>query len=144
MAAINQIIPVKIHLHTVIVIDGQQDEFDFHEAAELIRMQGGSDYLRYVEHQDGQATPVQLKLANGEIHLTRKGPRETNLLFKDGAATLTRYQTEYGMIPLQVETSLLDNQLDLAKQAGGLRVHYRLKNNEQLLGSYRLQLQFES
>lgn len=144
MEEINQVTPVKIHLRTAIKMDAQHDEFEFHETGQLIRMAGGNDYLRYVEHQEGQATPVKLKLADDSVHLTRQGARETNLLFKRAGTTVSHYRTEYGVIRLDVITQKLDNALDLDQQTGSLQIHYQLKNGDQLLGSYRLQLQFES
>lgn len=126
------------------MMDGQHDEFEFHEDGQLIQMKGGTAYLTYVEHQDGQETPVKLKLDSDSIHLTRQGPRETNLLFKADETTVSHYQTEYGIIRLEVITQHLQNGLDLDQRTGDLKIHYQLKNGDQLLGSYRLQLQFES
>lgn len=122
---------------------GQETEhFEFTEHGQLIRLNGGQIYLRYLEHQDQQATPVQFRFDEERVQLDRRGPRQTRLIFEEGAATTTRYQTEYGVIHLVVETRQLIKKLDFTAHQGTLQAVYRLKNQGQILGTYRIQLQF--
>lgn len=144
MAAINQTIPVKVHLTTSMEIDGNQDHFEFAEDGELIHLTDNHHFLRYVEHQQGQATPVQIAINGDQVRLTRKGPRQTKLLFVENGETISKYQTEYGMIPLHVVCDQLMQEINQEENRGQLEVHYRLKNNGQVLGTYRIKLQFES
>jgi uncharacterized beta-barrel protein YwiB (DUF1934 family) len=103
----------------------------------------GKYYLRYVEHQNGQATPVQFCLDN-QVHLHREGVMRTQLEFDQEKETVTRYRTEYGVIRLGVVTKRLEKDLDLAVPAGHLNVDYVLKTGGQEVGNYQLQLQFRA
>ena len=142
--AIKEAIPVKVHLTTSMQLDGNEYHFEFEEDGELIHLSQGHHFLRYTEHQQGQATPVQIALNGDQVRLTRKGPRQTKLLFVENGETVTKYHTEYGMIPLHVICDRLIQEMDADNNQGQLEVHYRLKNNGQVLGSYRIKLQFES
>lgn len=123
---------------------GETEHFEFTESGQLIRLNGGQVYLRYVEHQDGQSTPVQFRLDGDDIQLRRQGPRETRLVFREDMETTTRYQTEYGIIHLGVDTQELTKEVDFAGQQGRIMTNYRLKNNGQVLGTYRIELQFQA
>ncbi len=144
VADIKQGIPVKVHLATSMTIDGNSDHFEFDEEGELLHMAADHHFLRYTEHQQGQATPVQIAMNGDQVRLIRKGPRQTKLLFIENGETISKYQTEYGMIPLHVICDRLIQELDAENNQGQLEVHYRLKNNGQTLGTYRIKLQFES
>lgn len=102
----------------------------------------GKYYLRYIEHQEGQATPVQIRFDEQFVRLRRKSVVETNLLFDSQRSTTMRYRTQYGLINLEVETENLVRQLDMATPAGSLQVSYQLKSAGQIVGSYQLELQF--
>lgn len=143
MIIIKQKMPVKVQLATTMTQDGQQDHFEFSESGEFINL-NGKYYLRYLEHQNGAETPVQFRLDEGAIHLHRQGATETRLKFDLSQPTITHYRTEYGMIQLQVLTSELTTNLDPLIPAGRLTVAYELHAGEQLIGSYRLELQFSA
>ena len=53
-----------------------------------------------------------------------------------------RYQTEYGMIKIDVLTESLEKDVDVKTPAGHFSVKYQLKQAGQLIGSYQLELQF--
>ena len=53
----------------------QTEEFEFNEEGQLIRLNGGQTYLRYIEHQDGQETPVNFRLVGDAVQLDRHGAR---------------------------------------------------------------------
>lgn len=101
----------------------------------------GKYYLRYIEHQNGQATPVQFRL-DDQVHLHRNGELTTLLDFDLAAPTYTRYRTQYGVIRLEVLTSRLEKEIDPGIPAGQLHLEYALKTAGQIVGSYQLQLQF--
>ncbi|HJA23719.1 MAG TPA: DUF1934 domain-containing protein [Candidatus Limosilactobacillus intestinavium] len=122
----------------------QTEEFEFNEEGQLIRLNGGQTYLRYIEHQDGQETPIKFRLDGDAVQLDRHGARETRLVFQTDQETTTRYQTEYGPIHLVVHTKELVKEVDFANCHGMVKATYLLKNNGQVLGSYRIQLQFQA
>lgn len=121
--------------------DDQQESFEFSEDGEFIDL-NGKLYLRYLEHQGGVTTPVRFRLDDGEVALHRQGATETWLNFDMTAPTITRYQTEYGMMQFQVVTTELESSLDSTVPAGELKVSYQLKAGEQIIGTYQLELQF--
>ena len=121
--------------------DGQQETFQFEEDGEFIVL-NDKYYLRYLEHQNGQATPVQFRLDDEEVHIHRQGATETWLVFDQEQPTITRYRTEYGVMQLQVVTSQLDKNLDPETPAGQLSLRYRLQGGGQESGSYQIELHF--
>lgn len=121
---------------------GQNEDFAFKEDGQLVQLPNGGIYLRYIEHQEESAVPVQFRLDGEKVHLHRHGPHETRLEFLAGQTTKTRYRTDYGVINLEVETTALAKEIDVAGQQGQLSVAYHLKNNGAVLGSYRIELQF--
>lgn len=121
--------------------DDQQETFQFEEDGEFIVL-NDKYYLRYLEHQNGQATPVQFRLDDEEVHIRRQGATETWLVFDQEQPTITRYRTEYGVMQLRVVTSRLDKDLDPVTPAGRLSLHYRLQAGGQEIGSYQIELHF--
>lgn len=129
-----------MHLATTIRQDDQQEQFTFDEDGNFVEL-NGKYYLRYVEHQNGQTTPVQFRL-DDQVHLHRNGELTTLLDFDLAAPTYTRYRTQYGVIRLEVLTSRLEKEVDPGTPAGRLQLEYVLKTAGQIVGSYQLQLQF--
>lgn len=123
---------------------GETEEYEFHENGQLAQLGGGQLYIRYIEHQEAIATPVQFRIDREDVQLDRRGPRETRLLFKNHQETMTRYATEYGMIHLKVLTTYLRKTADLASGHGSIQIDYQLKNAGQVLGTYRIQLHFSA
>lgn len=140
--SIKSIVPVKVSLKTKMTQDGKSDHYHFEEDGQFVTLENGQHYLRYVEHQGSQATPVQFRLAPDEIHLVRSGAQKTHFRFANGSEHLTHYQTEYGRIALRVVTNRLDTDLNLAAIAGHVEIRYQLLMQDQLIGNYQIQLQF--
>lgn len=141
MGRIKKITPVQVQLTTVIEQDGQREQFTFNEAGNFVEL-NGKYYLRYLEHQNGQTTSVQFRL-DDHIHLHRSGELTTLLNFDLNKPLPTRYRTQYGVISLEVRTSRLEKELTPAIPAGQLAVDYSLAAAGQVVGSYRLRLQFK-
>lgn len=133
--------PVHVELTTVMEQDGQQERFHFTEDGQFVNL-NGKYYLRYHEHQQGQTTPVQFRLNNDELHLRRSGIRETVFTFLNRQTTKARYQTEYGIIDLEVTTNRLLADFDPIAARGNVDLEYQLVSGNQLVGTYQLQLQF--
>ncbi|KRL28737.1 hypothetical protein FD27_GL001518 [Limosilactobacillus frumenti DSM 13145] len=133
--------PVHVELTTVMEQDGQQERFHFTEDGQFVNL-NGKYYLRYHEHQQGQTTPVQFRLNNDELHLRRSGIRETVFTFLNRQTTKARYQTEYGIIDLEVTTNRLLVDFDPIAARGNVDLEYQLVSGNQLVGTYQLQLQF--
>lgn len=138
---IKRAVPVHIQLTTTMEQDGQRDKYTFDEQGQFIEL-NGKYYLRYQEHQNGQTTPVQFRLATDLVHLRRSGVRETDFEFQRDRATKTRYRTEYGIIAMTVTTNRLNVEFDPEDVNGSLGLEYQLTANGQLIGTYQVQLQF--
>lgn len=136
-----KVTPVTVNLTTVITQEGQTERFSFTEAGQFVEL-NGKYYLRYTEHQEGQATPVRFRFEDPLVWLQRSGVVETNLEFDLTKSTRMRYQTAYGTIILDVATTELVQELDADRPAGHVRVSYQLKNAGIVVGTYQLELQF--
>lgn len=138
----NQQFPVTVRVVTVIEQGGQTERFSFEEAGQLVELANGQRYLRYVEHQAGVSTPVQIRLGD-DLQITRSGEVRTRLTFSEETETTSRYRTPYGVIPLTVTTDELVRDLDWPAK-GTLRLRYRLRAGTEEVGHYQLELQFEA
>lgn len=139
-----EITPVTVHLTTTIHQDGQSQSFHFNESGQLVRFNEHQRYLRYVEHQHGIATPVQFKLLEDALQLTREGEPRTDLTFDQHKTTASQYQTQYGQIDLEVVTKQLEKEVDWADHSGKLTVAYQLHSQGMLVGDYEMTLQFNA
>lgn len=131
-----------MQLSTTIRQEDEEKTFTFEEQGDFVEL-NGKYYLRYVEHQNGQETPVQFRL-DDQVHLHRNGEMTTILNFDPIQETVTRYRTQYGVIQLKVATSRLDKAVDPIEPSGKLEVDYTLATAGQVVGSYQLQLQFKA
>ncbi|WP_295746379.1 DUF1934 domain-containing protein [uncultured Limosilactobacillus sp.] len=136
-----EVIPVKVKMTSQINQDGQTERFSFEEDGQLATV-GGKHYLRYTEHQQGVATPVQFRFDDDRVHLRRAGDRQTHLVFDRKNATSSQYQTAYGPIELRVHTTQLIVAFDWDQSQGQLELKYELRSAGTLVGSYHVSLQF--
>ena len=143
VAAIKEAVAVKVNLTVEAKIDGEQERFHFAEEGRLVTLNDHQHYLTYTEHQDGVATPVRIRLDEGQVSVTRDGARRTRLLFDPQAPTISHYRTEYGLLHLTVKTERLLSLHDLAAGKGHLVIKYQLHNGGGQIGDYQLDLRFE-
>ena len=61
----------------------------------------------------------------------------------EGQQTNAKYKTAYGIIPLAVKCTTYRYE-QLAETSGELKVEYLLYSGEELLGEYKLELQFKA
>ncbi|GEP19647.1 DUF1934 domain-containing protein [Pediococcus argentinicus] len=144
MADLQTGVPVEIHLETFIDQEGEQTHLVFDEPGQLFKM-GESIYLRYqeVDEESQKSIPVTLKIeGNGNVQLTRDGDAKVKLRFADGKRIEARYRTPYGMFPVETVTPMLDVRLRDRPFAGMVNINYQLFAGEQLLGNYKIRLQF--
>ena len=106
---------------------------------------GDALYSRYKEVIDEgpEPIPVTIKLAaNGEVVLTRGAEHRLRLHFSNGNRVRAHYQTPMGMLPVETVTPMLRVRLRERPFSGEVNVDYDLYAGEQLLGNYKLRLQF--
>lgn len=136
-----EVVPVKVKMSSEMHQDGGSSHFNFEEEGQLATV-GGKHYLRYTEHQNGVATPVQFRLDDTQVHLLRSGAVSTRFVFDEQEETTSRYQTEYGPIELRVVTKRLQSDIDWKNASGQVDVEYDLHSSGTLVGSYHVSLQF--
>ena len=97
-------------------------------------------YLRYEEDQN---LIVTFKVDEKGIWLTRNGLQmKLRLYFDEAKHYETNYQTPFGAIKLTCQTQKVLFEEENAK--GQLAVDYQLFSGEELLGEYKIRLQFEA
>ncbi|WP_236747674.1 DUF1934 domain-containing protein [Acetilactobacillus jinshanensis] len=136
--------PVEIHLATTIEQAGDVSNYNFDVDGKLFQI-GDTIYLRFMEddNHDGHGVPVTIRInANGHVKLTRAGENKLQLDFIQGKRVEARYQTPYGLLPIETVTPNLDIQYQNQPLSGNVMVDYNLYAQEQLLGRYQLRLQF--
>ncbi|KRL54996.1 hypothetical protein FD35_GL002448 [Furfurilactobacillus rossiae DSM 15814] len=133
---------VTVHLLTNITQDDDTEQFDFDLPGRLVIV-NDNIYLRYVEDDNGQSTPVTFKL-NGEddVVLTRSGENGLKFHFLTGKAVTTQYRTPYGIMAVEVATTDLSVRLSDDLSAGRIAIDYQLLAGEQLIGDYQIRLHF--
>ncbi|PWF99317.1 DUF1934 domain-containing protein [Levilactobacillus bambusae] len=137
--------PIAIHLQTEIKQDDDITSYKLDVQGRLVQM-GQTIYIRYVEQDpesDYQPVPVTMKLsANGDVQLTRSAENRLRLLFKAGKRIRAQYQTPFGSIPVETVTPLLDVSFRDRPFGGNVKIDYNLYANGELVGDYKIRLQF--
>lgn len=133
---------MKVNLQTTIEQDGEKEQFNFEELGQLVSIKDAY-YLRY---QEGQTRiPVTFKFAvNGDIFLTRNAANRTRFQFRSQQTIATHYQSEYGLIKLEVKTTQISREIDFNASRGKIVVDYQLWAQNQLIGKYQIRLQFNA
>lgn len=144
MADLNNGIPIEIHLETFIEQEGEQSHMVFDEPGQVFQM-GRSIYLRYQEldEETGGRVPVTMKIdGESNVLLTRSAESEMRLRFANGKRIEARYRTPYGIFPIETVTPMLDVRIQNGPLAGRINIDYQLFAGEQLIGNYKIRLQF--
>jgi len=137
-------VPVMIHLETHIKQDEDVSDYRLDVDGQLVQM-GSNLYLRYLEpnKETGEQTPVTMKFTpDGEVHLTRKAEAELRLHFVSGKRVTARYNTPYGIMPIETVTPYLETSFQEKPFSGNVKIDYLLYANDDLVGNYKIRLQF--
>ncbi|HIW71394.1 MAG TPA: DUF1934 domain-containing protein [Candidatus Levilactobacillus faecigallinarum] len=137
-------VPVAIHLETHIKQDDDVSDYRLDVDGQLVQM-GDNLYLRYLEpnQETHEQTPVTMKFTpNGGVHLTRNGDTELRLHFISGKRITARYRTPYGVMPIETVTPLLETNFQERPFSGHVKIDYLLYAGEELVGNYKIRLQF--
>lgn len=78
-------------------------------ASGIYHLCNGKHYIQFDEISDGGKNVVHntLKITNTQMDVTKKGALNSQMVFKEQEGTISSYQTPYGVMPLQIFTSLL-------------------------------------
>jgi len=135
---------VQVEIATLIRQGDQQEEFAFQEPGQLVQMANQKRYLRYVERQNAIETPVQFRFDQEQVILSRQVQLKSMMVFDQQQATITKYPTAYGLIDLTIQTQDLKVDINWPQAQGSVLIKYQLLNQGQLLGNYRIKLQFKA
>ena len=131
--------PIKITIKTLQQQDGQLNKYQQEFSGRLAKVKENT-YLRYEEDQN---LIVTFKVDEKGIWLTRNGSQmKLRLYFDEAKHYETNYQTPFGAINLTCQTQKVLFEEENAK--GQLAVDYQLFSGEELLGEYKIRLQFEA
>lgn len=145
VAELSNGIPVTIHVVTQNIQDNQVVDYDEVFEGQFFQM-GASIYLRYQEIAEQEALVTFKITANGEVQLTRKTDEmNLRLYFVAGKQVNAKYVTPYGVVPVTSRTSKLQAEVDdtLRGIIGQINIDYTLNSGQQLLGRYKIRLQFK-
>ncbi|AUJ29167.1 DUF1934 domain-containing protein [Liquorilactobacillus hordei] len=135
---------ILITLQTFTKQDGEISKYDRKFEGQLFQM-GNSIYLRYTEDDDKQEKAVvTFKINNnGGIQLTRKSKEmRMQLFFENNKRVSATYRTPYGEIPIETVTPLLSVNISDFPLVGTVNIDYFLYSGGNLLGEYKIRLQF--
>ncbi|KRL06214.1 DUF1934 domain-containing protein [Liquorilactobacillus oeni] len=136
--------PVLIHLKTRHSQDGEVDEYEKEFQGQIFQI-GDSLYLRYNEekYEDGATVTFKIFGDSNNVQLTRKKEdSRMQLFFGDSQRISATYRTPYGDIPIETVTPDLTISLKENPLAGKININYLLYSGGQLLGEYKIRLQF--
>ncbi|WP_241258963.1 DUF1934 domain-containing protein [Ligilactobacillus pobuzihii] len=135
---------VMIHLETQSIQEGEVNNLVQDVPGQFFNM-GRTIYLRFQEKLSGQdAAMVTFKInGNGEVQLTRQaGQMRSRMFFIANRKIEARYQTPYGMLPLETVTPKMNVSLSEYPDRGQISIDYGLLSNGQKLGQYKIRLHF--
>lgn len=117
----NAVISIKTYQET----DGEKDAIEL-ETPGKYALRGGKYYIVYDESPmtGFTDTTTTIKVAPGNVTVTRKGRHNMRMEYVQGERRLCMYPTPYGDIAVAVQTEAVDFCLDAA--GGDLKVDYIL------------------
>lgn len=135
-------IPVKVKVQTHIEQDGKSESFSFNEPGQFFQM-GDTSYIRYQETNPLGKVPVTVKLAaDGTVQLRRHASADLRLVFDLQQPMLTKYRTPAGLIDIITETKMVNFNYQTDPVNGTLAIDYELVTGEEIVGQYKIRLQF--
>ncbi|MCK8625124.1 DUF1934 domain-containing protein [Apilactobacillus xinyiensis] len=132
---------VRISLKTQIEQNNEVNDFNFDVIGSIVQIED-SLYIRYNENND-VTVPVTIKIPGNDqdVQLTRKAAgTHTKLFFNKNKVIPTKYETPYGKIDIRVFTSKLE--FTDKKEYGNLSIDYIISDHQDILGRYKIRLQF--
>lgn len=135
-------IPVKVKIQTHIEQDGKSESFSFNEDGQLFKM-GSTVYIRYQETNPLGTIPVTMKLAgDGTVQLRRHASSDLRLVFDIKKQILTKYRTPAGLIDITTDTKMVNFKYSELPLNGDVAIDYALIAGEEVVGQYKIRLQF--
>lgn len=135
-------IPVNVEIKTYIEQDGKSESFSFSEVGQFFKM-GTTVYIRYQETNPLGKIPVTMKLANdGTAQLRRHASSDLRLVFNPNELASTKYATPAGLMDITTRTKMVNFTYQEAPLTGGVQIDYELITGKEVVGQYKIRLQF--
>ncbi|MFT4144943.1 MAG: DUF1934 domain-containing protein [Mobilitalea sp.] len=130
----------------MITIDGRQEG---DEEAIVVSVPGiyhFTNKVHYVQYKDqesdgGMSIENMLRITLEQVVLMKKGPQTSKMIFNPKEITQTVYQTPYGALSLDIQTSLLEVKEQIDRIEVNLR--YSLSEGERELSKNGLRIRIE-
>lgn len=135
-------IPIKVKIKTHIEQDGKFEDFSFNEDG-LFFQKGTAIYIRYQETNPLGKVPVTMKFADdGTIQLRRHASSDLRLVFDVKQKMLSKYRTPAGLMDIITDTKLINFKYQEVPLNGDVAIDYNLIAGEEVVGQYKIRLQF--
>lgn len=130
---------VKVDIRTRQIQSGEKNDYSQKFDGRL-SIKNQTLYLRYDESSEARVT---FKVCEDDVYLSRKsGQMRLKLHFNENGKFETSYLTPYGAVELRCETDCCKFDYDRKVQRGSLTIDYRLFTGDEILGEYKIRLQF--
>lgn len=130
---------VTIQTHQV-VKQGDTKQRYTHET-QGVRVQKNAEFIRYDETVEGSVVNVTVKITDEGVKIIRKGDVHMTLHLLEGQTTTSYYHIPEGKMVFTVETLRV---LHFVSETGGkLKVHYKLYQGDDPVGTYQYELTYE-
>ena len=128
---------VYIRIRTLQRRDGERDSLVQQVEGRLTQEDGGW-LLTYAQEEQGLTTLTSLSLSGEKAVLRRSGAVGSQMVFQEGQAHSSLYETPYGSLPMSLHTQQLRWSMD--ETGGKLSLIYRLDLGGAHMGETRLEL----
>ncbi len=136
MNAMSQPIKKSVNVRLISTIqhpDAASETIHIQTTGELT-IKGKQPYLVYEEMQNEKSVRTTVKLSSDSALILRSGGVKMRLPFRLGEPQVGSYDTDYGTMMITINTK------QLKVEVGQFRVEYELLINEEVVGTYTLEL----
>ncbi|MGL4914596.1 MAG: DUF1934 domain-containing protein [Romboutsia sp.] len=102
----------------------------------------GDVYVVYKEEEDGNKATTTIKISDDEVIIKKFGSTNSNMIFKKGNITETKYRTSHGLFIIEINTKELNidkNQVNCIK----LNIDYDIKIMDLFKGRNKIDILVE-
>lgn len=130
---------VAIQIHQVVKQGDTKTQYT--HKTQGVRIQKNAEFIRYEETIENTNVNVTVKMMNDGVKIIRKGDVHMTLHLLEGQQTTAFYHIPEGKMVFKVQTLRV---LHFLTESGGkLKVHYKLYQGEEPIGTYQYELTYE-
>ena len=87
--------------------NGRIDTIKVNSESEVYN-KNGEVYVVYKEEEDGNKVTTTIKISENEVSIKKFGATNSNMIFKKGSTTETKYRTQHGLFIIEINTKELN------------------------------------